>query len=300
MSRGDLLVGLTPNHNISSTFSLTSRLAIVQQNTQIEVWTTLVRARGGISLGPYDLPQLSPPAELKTPIGVTAPIMSSVARRNSLVKVVVAFVGLSVLAYLFASTLSNVSSQPYMVPAGALEGWPVELDRRSGSDGFLLSLRPPPELAMGLFNQVFRRTMESYAAPANPAIALVSRREYNEALAEVVGPDELVELAERHGLAAVTLDPQCMAVHRTSGGREQRLFFMLFDLPAFGRFREAVVELVIAQGGERGGDGKGFDPAALAPALLIAVSDARLLGKQVPQEQLRLDCEAPVQLADQN
>ena len=216
--------------------------------------------------------------------------MASRSPLGILAKVAVAIVGLGVLAYLFASTLSDVTSQPYTVPAAALEGWTIELDPPLGPDGPLLSLRPPPELGMSLFDQVFMRTMESYATPANPGITLVSRREYEAALAEVGGPNGLLKLAEREGLASGTLVPECMAVHRTSGGREQRLFFVLFDLPAFERFREAVAERAAGT----------FDPAALAPALLIAVSDARLLTQGMPSGQLGLQCGAPVHADAQN
>ena len=216
--------------------------------------------------------------------------MPSVARKNPFTKIAVAIVGLGVLAYLFYSTLSNVGSQPYTVPAAALEGWTVELDVPSGPDGPLLSLRPPPELGMSLFDQVFQRTMESYATPANPGITLVSQREHQQALAPNVSPSQLAELAEREGLAAEPLVPQCMAVHRTSGGREQRLFFVLFDLPGFGRFREAV--------GQLAAESQQFDPTALAPALLIAASDPRLLRQPASPGQVDLTCEAPVRATE--
>ncbi len=214
------------------------------------------------------------------------------ARRNPFVKIAFAIVGVGVLAYLFASTLRDVSSEPYTVPAAALRGWTVELNPPLSPDSPLLTLRPPAEFGMSLFDQVFMRTMESYATPANPGIMLMSRREYDESLAGAVAPADLQALAEREGLMAGPLVPHCMAVHRTSGGREQRLFFVVFDLPAFAQFREAVAD--------RAGGTDTFDPDALAPALLVAASDASLLRQHVPLEQLKLDCEAPVHADAQN
>lgn len=212
------------------------------------------------------------------------------ARRNPLAKTALAIGGIGLLAYLFTATLREVGSQPYTVPTAALEGWTVELDIPSGPVSPLLSLRPPPELGMHLFDQVFQRTMESFATPASPGITLVTRQEHEQALTPHVSPSQLVDLAEFEGLTVAPLVPLCMAVHRTSGGREQQLFFVLFDLPGFVRFREAVAELV--------SEPQRFDPLALAPALLIAASNARLLGQPASPEQVDLTCDAPVQVSE--
>lgn len=208
------------------------------------------------------------------------------ARRHPLVTVAAAGVGLGVLAFLFAATLRQVGSRPYTVPAAALAGWSVALDPRPASAGPLLVLHPPPELAMSLFDQVFQRTMESYAAPARAAMTLVTRHEYDRSLAGVIEPRALLALAEGAGLGAGRVVPQCMVVHRERGAREQRLFFVRFDLPAFGRFRRAVAE--------RTGPAGGFDPSALDSAVLVAVSDSRLLGRDASPA---MACEAPVGVA---
>ena len=118
-------------------------------------------------------------------------------------------------------------------------------------DGPLLSLRPPAALPLALFDQVFQRAMASFSSPAEPGIPLILRREFETVLAETLGPDELVRLARDVGLETVRLEPVCMAVYRTVEGREQQLFFVLFNLPQLARFRAEVFDLLVSRGRRR-------------------------------------------------
>ena len=209
-------------------------------------------------------------------------------RRSALVKVVTSLAALGVVGYLFALTLRDVASEPYTVRPDRLQGWRVETGQPVGPEGPLLALRPPAP--MGLFDQVFQRTMESFTSPVAPGIALVLRGELEAATADAISGADLLEIARTVGLAAAPLEPRCMAVHRTTGGREQRLFFVLFDMPQFDRFRGALAELI----DERGGDRSRFDPDALSPALLVASSERATLRQLPSRSQLEEDCEAPV------
>ena len=211
-------------------------------------------------------------------------------RGNPLGKVVLGLVVLTVFGILFASALRDVASEPYTVSAGDLRQWTVALHQRSGPDGPLIVLRPPTALPMGLFDQVFQRTMESFTTPVEPGIPLVLQREFVSSLAGAVTPEELVGLARGAGLENASLRPHCMAVHRTSGGREQRQFFVLFELPQLAQFRASVASVVQA----RGGTGVPFDPEAVSAALLVATSDARLLWQVPRRAGLEGECEAPV------
>ena len=61
-----------------------------------------------------------------------------------------------------------------------------------------------------------------------------------------------------------------MAYRRISEpGVTRGVYFILFDAPAFGRFRQQVSEELR----RAGGDGSLFDPVALSPVLIIAAID---------------------------
>ena len=211
------------------------------------------------------------------------------ARKNPLVKVAVGLGAMVVLGYLFISTLSDVSSEPYQVRAAGLRQWTVEVDPLRDPNGPALSLRPPRELPMSLFDQVFQRTMESYSTPAVPGIPLVLRRELQGASVPIP-EDTLFAMAHAAGLGAVRPAPTCMAVYRTERGREQRLFFALFEIPQFDRFRREVQDQLRAWDTDTD-----FDSTALAPALLIASSDPGLLGHMPPRDVLERACAASIE-----
>ena len=212
------------------------------------------------------------------------------AVRSLLLKSMLGLAVLLGLGFLFAATLRDVASAPYIVRQDDLQRWTVELSTRADPDGPLLSLRPPAALPMTLFDQVFQRNMVSFSSPAEPGIPLILRREFETALVETVAPDELVALARDVGLETTRLEPACMAVYRTAEGREQQLFLVLFDLPQFTRFRAEVSELLVS----KGGDVSRFDPDAVTPALLVASSEGARV-RQVPsRSDLEADCEAPV------
>ena len=212
------------------------------------------------------------------------------ARRRPVVKLVVGVAALALLVFLFASTLRDVAAEPYAVDAGNLRRWTVAINQRPTPDGALLLLRPPTALPMGLFDQVFQRTMESFVTPADPGIPLVLQHEFDRSLAGVISSEELASLAREAGLENAALEPGCMAVHRTTGGREQRQFFVLFALPEFTQFRTAVAELART----RGGSDVPFNTDAAIPALLVASSDVGHLHRIPPRADLERDCEAPV------
>ena len=211
------------------------------------------------------------------------------AQKNRLVKVAFFLGSLALLGYLFAATLTDVSSDPYDVRGADLRQWTIEADESGDPDGPALSLRPPRELPLSLFDQVFQRTMESYTTPAEPGIPLVLRRELAGTPMSMPATT-LFEMAHAAGLGSSRLTPTCMAVYRTHNGREQRRFFVLFDLPPFERFRVAVHDQLRAWD-----TATTFDPGALAPALLIASSDPGRLRELPTRATLEQSCEAAVE-----
>ena len=212
------------------------------------------------------------------------------ATRNLFVKSMLGLAALVGLGFLFAATLRDVASEPYVVRQDDLQRWTVGLSTRLDPDGPLLSLQPPPALPLALFDQVFQRTMASFSSPVDPGIPLIFTREFETALAGMVAPDELVTLARDVGLDTIRLEPTCMAVYRTVDGREQQLFFVLFDLPEVARFRAEVSELLVS----RGGDVSRFSPDAVTPALLVASSEGARVREIPSRADLEADCEAPV------
>lgn len=216
------------------------------------------------------------------------------AGRPVFMKILVGAAVLAVLAALFLHTLRESESAPYRMRSEHRTGWTATLASAGGAAEPLLLLAPPRELAMGLFQQVFERTMESMQAPAAYGIALVLRREFDAVLGGFVGPDELLALARETGLESAPIEPRCLAVRRAAAdGDPRRTFYVLFDLPALQRFRAAVGELLA----ERGGDPAAFDPAAVAPALFIAATNGGFRGwSAAVSGAADRDCVAPVEL----
>ena len=211
-------------------------------------------------------------------------------KRSLVVKSIVTLVVLAGLAFLFAATLRKVAAEPYTVHPENLREWVVELTPYQDSNAAILSLRPPAALSMVLFDQVFQRTMASFSTPATPAVPLILRREFNAALSGVVSLEELMQLAREAGLENTTMRPRCMSVYRTSVGREQQLFFVLFDFPQFHDFRTKVSELLHS----RNSGGEPFDPEFLTAALLVAASEGASFDQVPPRRVLEAECEAPV------
>ena len=207
---------------------------------------------------------------------------------NTFIKLAVALGAIAVLGYLFAATLTDVGSDPYDVRSADLQQWTIQADPIRDPNGSALSLLPPRELPMNLFDQVFQRTMESYTTPAAPGIPLVLHQELAGSPMSIPATT-LVEMAHAAGLGSARLTPTCMSVYRTLEGREQRRFFVLFDLPQFEQFRLAVQDQLRA-----GDSDTTFDPRALAPALLIASTDPRRLRALPTRAALEQSCEASV------
>ena len=214
------------------------------------------------------------------------------ARRKSLMKIGAALGGVVVLGYLFARTLTTVSSEPYLVQTSHLGPWTIEIGSVHHPSAPVVLLRPPRELPMGVFDQVFQRTMESYTSPADPGIPLVLYREVQPERGgtPLVSPTDLRQLAVEAGLGSTTPSPSCISVYRTSGGREQRLFFLLFDHPPFETFRASLGERLQRMAGSTG-----YRADALSPAMLIASSAADRLGDVHSRVELEAACEAPIE-----
>lgn len=210
--------------------------------------------------------------------------------RNPLVKVLISLGALTLFGWLFAKTLRDVTSTPYTLRPSDLQHWSVKLATHTDPDGPLLFLQAPPELSLILVDQVFQRNMTSLTKPAVSGIPLILRHEFESAMASILSPEELVTLARDAGLETATLQPLCMAVHRTPEQREQPAFYVLFDLPQFKDFREQVAEVLSSRNQD---DGR-FNVGALSPAIFVAASEQVRHRVRPSPADLKAACETTV------
>jgi hypothetical protein len=215
---------------------------------------------------------------------------------TALIKIVVVLALLGGLGFLFVRSAINTQSEPYTVAGEHLRGWTLSLEETSSPTAPLLVLRSPPELARGLFNQVFARSGVSLSGPAVAAIPLVLQDEYDRAFAGHATPDALLRVAREAGLETIALEPRCLALRRVSApGVTRQLYFVLVNAPAFGRFREQIAAL--AEGGAP--SRAAYDPDALSPVLFIAASDAAFNRWLPLRAEPEVDCIAPIATREQ-
>jgi hypothetical protein len=208
------------------------------------------------------------------------------AQRKTLTKIAVALAALGALGFLFMRSVRDSRSAPYTVQRQSLDNWTLALTPRSGPNAAMLVLRPPTTLVTGLFDQIFRRAMESLSVPAPMALPLVLQGEFDRAFAGRVAPEALLAAARSAGLESMTWQPRCLGYRRASNPTAtQQLYFILFDAPAFDAFRRQI-------GGLAGGGD--FDPAALSPVLPIGESGPTFSPWLPLRAEEKTDCVAPI------
>ena len=187
-----------------------------------------------------------------------------------------ALVLLGGLGWLFVRSAQNVRSEPYEIARGRLAGWTLAIDPSPNPSGVLLGLQPDKTTAAMLFSQVFSRSGESLSGPVPAAIPLLLQGEFDRAKAGTLTPDALLTSARAAGLESSAFEPRCMAHRRVSEpGVTRQVYFVRFDWPAFGAYRQQVAQQMRAAGGA------GIDPVALAPVMIVAASDAAF-GRWLP------------------
>ena len=213
------------------------------------------------------------------------------ARSSPLIKIAVALAVLAGLGFLFLRSVRDARSEPYTVDREHLRSWTVALEPASIPTEPMLVLQPAPELASGLFHQVFVRAMESLHTSTPAAMPLVLQGEFDRAFAGHTTPDALAAAARNAGFDPATIVPRCLGYRRESAPGVIRLvYFVLFDAPAFGRFREQIGALPGGGAASRAD----FDPAALSPVLFIAASDPAFNRWLPLRADPGADCIAPI------
>ena len=204
-----------------------------------------------------------------------------------IVRIAIALVVIAGFFYLFLRTAHDVRTEPYAVSSRHLQSWTLTMETATRGSSPVLTVRPPQELASGLFGQIFQRMMESMKGSVGTGLPLVLRDEYELGLAGRYTPQALLDAARDAGLENTPFTPVCVATRRISQpGLTRQLYFVLFDAPAVVAFRQ---QLAAGLDGAPGA----YDPATLSPVLLIGASDADF-DSWLPIRATEADCVAPI------
>ena len=192
--------------------------------------------------------------------------------------------------WLFLKTIQNTIAEPYSVDAPALAEWRLQIHETHAPGPALITLVPSNRLVPQLFQQVFRRTMESLTTPAQLGMPVVLQSEFMTVLQDVFVPAEILAIAQAAGLEDAHFEPICMAVKREpSGGSTRQLFFVVFEASVFKEFRQELARRYREAGGV-----VPFDPAALELVLPIAASDTNFTAWWPLAVDREGDCRAPI------
>jgi hypothetical protein len=204
--------------------------------------------------------------------------------------VLAALVALGVIAVLFVRSAQSARAEPFTIARQNLTGWTLTIGSDTDELGSLLSITPKEALMPPLSRELFARMGESLHYPP-AAIPVVLRSEFDRAMAGAITPEALLNAAREAGLESAVFEPRCMARRRESApGLIRGVYFLVFDMSSFTRFREQVAQRLRAAGR----DPSLFDPTALSPVLIAAALDgsfSRWLPLRVDPE---VDCFAPV------
>ncbi len=203
-------------------------------------------------------------------------------KMHPLVKIAIGLVVIAVGGWLFVRSAQSVRAEPYQLSARHLQGWTLGIDTVADSQGSVVSLRPPPELPMNLFRQLFSRQMESMGTPSMPGIPLALRLE----LPSTITAQQVLTMAQEAGLDRSTISPMCVGYRRVSAmGATRQLYYVLFAVSGFDAFRATLAQQA----------GPGLKADALAPVLMMAAQPDFTGWMPIGGDAAR-DCIAPVEV----
>jgi hypothetical protein len=200
-------------------------------------------------------------------------------RLHPAVKAVLALILIAAVGYLFVRSATSTRAEAYEIQAAHLSNWTLAIDAQQDAENAAIALRPPPELTLNLFRQLFRRQMESLSTPAAPGIVLARRNELNPG----TSPQGLMSLAREAGLERATLAPQCVGYRRVSAmGVTRQLYFVWFSSPEFEAFRRRLKPLATAE----------YNPEGLS-AVMLTAAEPNFEGWHPVVVDRGADCVAP-------
>lgn len=204
-------------------------------------------------------------------------------KKSLVIKIVIGLAALGIFGFLFMQSLDEARTIPYTIERKNLREWRLVLESAKNPNDPIVSLRPSPEMAAGLFRQVFSRAMESLNTPLAPAIPLILREEFDRVLADTLTPDTALAAARAAGLESAAIAPRCLVHRRVSEpGVTRQVYFVVFDAPAISQFRQQI----------------GLDAAAVSPVLFIAGAGTDF-NRWLPQRvRSTSDCLAPIEIVD--
>jgi hypothetical protein len=202
-------------------------------------------------------------------------------KQSLLIKIAAGIVAIGVFAVLFMRSLEDTRSAAYTVERVHLQSWMLALEPASAPNDPLLVLRPSPELAAGLFKQIFARAMESLNSPTAPSIPVVLRGEFDRAVGDRLSQEAMLAAAKAAGIEAMAPFPRCLVQRRISEpGGVRQVFLMFFDAPGIAQFRRQI----------------GLDPDALSPVMFVAGAGADFNSWLPQRVNADADCLAPVEI----
>ena len=208
-------------------------------------------------------------------------------RSRLLVKAFVALAIAAVMAFAFWNSVHSARSAAYVVPQAHLGPWTISVEMGSQPNDPALMLRPPSALTTDLFDQVFKRSMESMRAPETAGIPLVLQGELDRAGGRI-SADELLTIARRSGLEATPPKPQCMAHKRApEPDTRQQLYYAIFESAPFDAFRRALGERL----------GPTFNVDLVSPVLFVGVVESPLQRWLPLRADAKKDCVAPIEVS---
>jgi hypothetical protein len=205
-------------------------------------------------------------------------------------KILVPVLVVAGIAFAFWRSVHSARSEPYTLGAAAQRPWRLVVETPGDAHAPatpVLLLEPPVDLTRELFDQVFKRSMESMHAPGLGGIPLVFAGELERASGARPSVEELVAMARQVGLEA-PLAPRCLAHRRLPEPRTRaQAYLAVFDSPAFATFRSGLAARL----------GAGFDPAAASPALFLGLVESELADWVPLASGVEKDCLAPINVA---
>lgn len=204
-------------------------------------------------------------------------------KKPLLIKAAVVMCAIAAFAFLFKRSLDDTRTAAYTVQRAHLQSWTLSLEPASAANQPVLVLRAAPELAAGLFKQIFSRAMESLNSPATPAIPIVLRGEFQSVLgAAQMTPDAMLAAARAAGIEAMAPSPRCLVHRRISEpGGVRQAYLVLFDAPGITQFRRQL----------------GLDADALSPILFVAGTGPDFNAWLPQRVNAGADCLAPIEIA---
>src|SRR5688572_33246556 len=134
-------------------------------------------------------------------------------------------------------SLEDTRSEAYHVERTHFQPWAPALEQASRPSDPLLVLRAPPELASGVFKQIFARAMESLNSPTAPSIPVVLRGEFDRVVGDQLSQEAMLAAAKTAGVEATAPAPRCLVQRRISEpGGVRQAFLVFFDAPAISQF----------------------------------------------------------------